>query len=51
MAFPGMPDLDGIMKDAKAAREGLEKNHKESVALLTEIRELLKEISKALKGE
>ncbi len=46
--FPG---LDEIMKKVGESKGDLDKNHKETKAVLEEIRELLREIAKALKGE
>lgn len=45
------PDLGEMMKKAGDAKAEMEKNHKVTVKVLEEIRDLLKEIATALKGE
>lgn len=46
--FPG---LDEMMKKAGDAKVTIDKNHAEQKKLLEEIRDVLKEMLKALKGE
>lgn len=41
-------DIAGMMKDAKDAKLKLEENHKRQMAVLEEIRNLLRDILKAL---
>lgn len=48
--FPGL-DVKGMQKKAEDAEKRSITQHQEQVKLLTEIRDLLRETVKALKGE
>ena len=49
--FPGLEKIGDLAKMGEEAKKKNEEQHKELVKLQTEIRELLREIAKALKGE